>query len=234
MSLLDVTILAENVARVSVFADDVLYRDQGDGSRIYAMSLIGQEQSIRVISGAIISAMNESTVQPVVVFSGPNTTVRGRWSIGWYARTAVLAEPGQPRAVHLVATPPDNVRSIATRDENAPQVIIAREPTTLALEEAIYRKLMLAYTTPIIPVDAPGQPTAESEAGRAWRKEIVAEILRSHWIKLRTHPDQHGSKWGYAGLLNLTQAHLDALVSNLVRRKRLTIPSRKEIACVGT
>lgn len=210
MTLIDVIWKRENTA-VRCHAEAVLYEYGNDHNKLHALSLIGPEQAVRAIAAGCCS--REEKDRATLELRGPHTTVRAKFVGKWRP----MAKKVGQSYLHLVALP-----------EDSPAVIPENNTSFASLYKAIYAALLKRYTTPLIPFGITGQSSAEVECARKWCSVICAEIVSNtnHWGTLRGHPDQGFSDtipWANAGLLKITQENLDALVSKLVRTKKLDI-----------
>jgi hypothetical protein len=236
-TLLHVETASENRSRVTCYADSVLYLPgQGSGSggytsrysepaAVYAMSIIGPEQTLRAIAaGCAFAQKHERTL---LEFRGPSgKVVRAKWGWSWSCRATRLAGS----TMHMVAMPELTVADDLSGKE-VEHVIIPKgkdgQPATREdLEAAIYNRLLLCYSTPLLPLGIPGQPPAEAEAARAWCRLLVEQIITDSaaWKPLRLHPEQHDRTWEHAGVLRIRPEALDKLVSGMVARRLLKIP----------
>jgi hypothetical protein len=189
-----------------------------DPASIYAMSLVGPEQAVRgVMSGCIMEKLYERVV---IRFTGhTGDTFVGRWRPDtWNARGQLLGNG----LMHAVCLP----------EEPKPRRADGAESVHLVLpnghiEDTVYRTLMTAYSTPMIPLDLPGQPPAERDAGRGWRDAIASVVMSqesNYWQPLCSHPDQPDRRWDGAGLLRMTENQLDLLVSDMLKFGSIAIP----------
>lgn len=207
-----------------VYADEILFtrvRGYGEVNTLHAMSIIGPEQQVRSI--AAYCAMS-STTPTRFRFTGPTDIVDAQWRGPWRCRAVVLHG-----AMHLVALP--EVKVAANEGEaDQTHIIIAQQPTRRSLCEAIYRRLVACYSTPLIPVDQPGQPEAERKAGLIWQNVIVTALLGMKGCSpLHVHTDQPGKSWSMAVRLRLGNQTLDDLVSQLCRNGILPFPSSARV-----
>lgn len=237
-TLLTVETVTDGRSKVRAYADAILYlppqsaRHGGYStarytlpSRVFAMSLIGPEQSIRAI-GAGCSVQPEYQ-RTEIEFRGTNKVIKGRWAWRWGCRAVRLAGS----MLHMVAMPEVTIAQDVSGKE--PQHVIIAEPATpgaatteLDLSRAVYQRLMLCYSTPLIPLDLPGQPEHERAAAQTWCRVLVEQVMAdtSLWQQLRSHPDQTDKTWEHAGVLTMSQNHLDDLVGELMRKRMIKIP----------
>lgn len=236
MSLLIVETKTDGRARVQVHADAVLLADAGNyggygtggytpraltPTQIFAMSLIGSEQAIRSIASGC--ALAEPSNRTTLEFTGNGRVLSGTWAPAWNHQSQTLASG----AMHMVAMPAVTIaRDIA--GQKSQHVIIPPGPGLHEQKLAIYRRLLLCYTTPIIPIEIAAQPDDEKAAAMVWVDELCTAIMedRRDWKPLHGHPDQTDRSWQDAGLLTISQQRLDGLVSELVSKGHLPIPRR--------
>lgn len=207
---------------VTVRGDALLYRSgrhYGDGNEIFAMSLVGNEQAIRAIATSCCLPQSERCE---MTFTSPGSTgrsVKGTWSGGWWC-TAHLLTRG---VLHLVAISPPQIGKDLEQKEA--QHLIMPSPG-MSIARSIYDRLLAEYTTPLLPLGKPGQPAWEAQAAEQWMEAISAEIMDddSAWETLRLHPAQEDQTWAGSGLLKISEKSLDKLITQMVRRRMLTIP----------
>lgn len=227
MKMLTLTTNTEGRGKVLAHCDAVLYHDPEGYYRtggtprfraprsIYAMSIIGPEQTIRAIAAGC--ALEEVHQRTELVFEGESgLRVSGRWAPAWGCQAKVLTHG----IMHMVAMPTQTHEGA----ERQNQVIIPPDGDT---DRAIYQRLLTSFTTPLIPLGLPGQGIEEIAAAREWCSTITGLIQSKtdYWHPLDGHRDQDDTTWAGAGLLRITEIELDELVSGLVQRKRLTIPA---------
>lgn len=218
--------ITQDHSRVRVWCDAVLYEGVPRGvsryasnhqEKIYAMSLVGQEQAVQaVIAGCAIDQMGQRTK---LAFNGPRATISGVWAPRLRVHGCVLA----PHIVHAVVVPKLDLKN-AGDDAVREQVVVPTPGEDI--KAAIYRTIQQTHSTPLIPTEVHGQPAWEAAAGAAWRDRIAAEIIREHetWTPLHLHPDLTDQTWANAGLLSTSNAVIDELVTRLVREGELVIP----------
>lgn len=240
--MLEVETISDGRSRVRVHADAVLYYEPprhnslsryGSYSSatepardIYAMSLIGPEQAIRAIAAG--SSLEFKHQRTKLAFRGKNATVKGIWEGAWWCRAVRLTEG----VVHLVAIPKVTTATDIAGEKERNHVIIPPVAGIDALKRAVYHRLMQCYTTPLMPIDLPGQPESEANAAKVWIDAIWDKVnekpphgyMVAPYRPLSSHPDQPDRQWAHAGLLSLSQEALDSIVSNLVEQRRLPIP----------
>lgn len=210
--LLEVT--SSHSTKVMCYASAVLYeKGYYSGGNILAMSLIGPEQVMRAVAAACANPRVHE--RPVISFRGERRVVQGKWDGKWTAKSQVLS----PGAMHMVAMPEWSKSDTMTSSHR--HVIIPQAPTTGSLFDAVYDRLMTAYTTPLVP--------RMQHGGLEWRDVIVREIVRDsrRWRQLLTHPEQTDTAWSKCGVLTLTDLDLDRLTTGLVKNGTITVPERK-------
>jgi hypothetical protein len=181
------------------------------------MSLIGPEQAIRAVaSGSALEHLHERTTLKFRGHTGDE--ISGRWALDWTPRAQMVTDG----AMHLIALPKVTVAREVV-GEMKEHVII---PENGDLARALYRRLLLSYSTPLIPLEVPGQPTHEHAASFEWLAVLTATILEDerYWTPLESHPDQPDKTWRGAGVLRMENNELDGLVKALIETRRLTIP----------
>lgn len=206
---------------LNVRGDALLYRrgDYHNDSRIYAMSLVGNEQAIRAIASSCCLPAAERCE---LTFASPGVSGRsitGVWHGGWWCRAHLLTRG----VLHLVSiSPPSKGKDL---EDQAIEHLVMPTPG-MTINESIYERLLAEYTTPLLPLGKPGQPEWEARIARQWMETITAEIIDDHaaWEPLRTHPAQEDQTWAGSGLLKMSEKSLDRLVSQLVRQRVLEIP----------
>ena len=184
--------------------------------RIFAMSIVGPEQAVRAVQSGC--AQEKIYDRPILRFRGhTGHEIKGRWAGGWNCRAHHLTDG----AMHMVAIPKVTVAREIVGEEVEHLIIPEND-----LARAVYERLMLAFSTPILPLSLPGQPTFEREASYEWCAVVTAAILEDemYWKPLRIHPDQPDQTWTDAGILRMTDKTLDRLISALIKARRLTIP----------
>lgn len=267
--LLTVESKGDDVGHVRVYADAILHAPASQKghqsgystsrysqpSRIYAMSLIGSEQSLRAIAAgcALQDDEGHTHMRTKLEVRGPNNVITGVWEGPWRCRAQVLV----PGAMHMVAMPEVSVSRevVKTRDETTAHVIIpdrGREPVMESdflrlnpdkderaaimhavqanLRTAIYERLMLAYTTPLLPLNNPGMSEDDRFTAQHWRDVIVEQVIAeaAWWEFLKPHPDQSNAQcehWLMGGVLTMHENDLDTLVCSLVQRGKIRIPA---------
>jgi hypothetical protein len=219
---------------IRVYADALLFATERTSygtprwrapGRIYGMSLIGPEQSIRAIAaGCSLEKFYERTE---LSFVGTSGRLNGRWSPRWHCEARMLTHG----VMHMVALPAVSITKDVASDNGQVEHVIV--PTHGDVEQAIYERLLIAYTTPLIPVGLPCQSDEEIAASERWRF-VITSAIRSNttwWQDLDSHEDQSDTTWGGAGLLKINEGELDKLVSTLVADRNLQIPeANKEAA----
>lgn len=216
-------------SQVQVWADAVLYEPAAQygyryrytpritqPGRIFAMSIIGPEQAIRAVAaGCALEHLHERTSLKFRGHTGDE--ISARWGPSWSCRAQQITQG----AMHMVAMPKVTVAKDVVGETDEHLIIPSGD-----LGRAVYDRLLLAYSTPLLPLDMPGQPPHERMAAHEWCAVITAAILQdeTYWTELQSHPDQPDKTWRGAGLLRMTNEELDGLVSELVRCRHLTIP----------
>ena len=186
--------------------------------RIFAMSIVGPEQAIRAIAaGCALEHLHERTTLRFRGHTGDE--ISARWGPGWSCRAQQITQG----AMHLVAMPKVTVAKDVVGEVDEHLIIPNGD-----LGRALYERLLLAYSTPLLPLDMPGQPPHERAASYEWCAVITAAILQDEtcWTELQSHPDQPDKTWHGAGLLRMPNEELDGLVGALVRSRHLTIPEK--------
>lgn len=236
-----------SVASVRVYADAVLIDDpmlayhrkrQGNyytpryraPGTLYGMSIVGPEQSVRAIAAGC--AQEKDFERPMLKFTGPGgEELRARWGSTWDPRARVLCSG----VMHLVALPAFSITRDLQTDNVGTHVIIpkgndGKPPAVEDVYRAVYRRLLLAYTTPLCPIDLPGQPEAEAEIGEDWAMALGSRLVNDDdfWRPLESHADQPYEGWKGAGLLTLAEVQLDEIVGEFVRSGQLVIPPTRE------
>jgi len=229
--LLTVQAIGASEAVLRVYADAVLYQNTSggggytghatqrfhQGSRIFAMSLVGPEQALRAIGAGCCN--EDPNKRTELEFSAAGMqSVTGKWAGAWNHRTQALTAG----CLHMVALPA--VTFTQTGEEKPIEhVIIPTDRERETLHRMIYERLLLAYTTPLIPLYG-----VEAEAGWSWCQTLVPFLMADSkfWCRLRSHPAQIDQSWASAGLLTLREKDLDSIVSEMVKRGRLVIPNK--------
>lgn len=243
----------EAKAKVRVHADAVLfcpggaYRGRPDvttsryitDSEIYAFSIIGPEQAVRAVASECVASNRWS--RGTLRFVGPGgAQVTGKWGPGWSCQARTVC----PGVMHMVACPPVSARLKPKEkhesNDDISSLVIAppsgdRPATDADLGRAVYERLLLLFSTPLMPIGVLGQPPAEAEASLVWSRLLSAEIMREEglWTPLVGHPEQTDTRWSQAGVLHITETQLDAMVTAMVEHKRLPFPVEAPVAAVA-
>lgn len=238
--LLTVDTKTELRGHVRVWADAVLYNPPAGGGgyandsytqryqspcTVYAMSLIGSEQALRAIAAGCCQPEPANRTQMEFRALDGGACVKGIWGGEWNTRAQTLTHG----AMHMVAMPLVSVAKNVT-GKVTEHVIIPPDPSPESLHRAVYERLLFAYSTPLIPLDG-----IEADDGMLWCKTLVPFILRdnNYWTKLRGHPNQANDAWDGAGLLRLNDKQLDAIVCEMIKKRKLVIPPAIKRAAVA-
>lgn len=217
-------------ASLELYADAIMFRTSPKGGDIYdllGMSIIAPEQAIRAVAAGC--ALEDPEKRTIITFtSSRGRQVRCRWAWSWRVLQALQLMQG---SMHMVAVADRHgiIEQLKGRVEKVvgyQTLVIPPGQTEADLEAAVY-DVLLQYSTPLIPCDRPGQPEWEQRAGLVWRREVVAGVLEnpSMWARVMPHPEQPDRRWSMAGVLTITDASLDAVVSRLVRNGHIKIPN---------
>lgn len=207
---------------VRVHADAVLFTrpDYGRVMEVHAMSLLGGEQSIRAI-GAGCSAEHDAQRCTLDFYSG-ETVLNGRW-VGRWNHQSIRLTTG---VMHMVAMPAVSATmDVAAEGTMSGHVVIA--PSAEQLRREIYRRLLLAYSTPLLPIEMPGQSDEERRHAEIWAVRVVDAVMNlgaPTWRPLTLHPDSLDRTWEHAGVLSIGPEKLDKIVADLVKFGSINIP----------
>lgn len=226
--------LGKRQTTVNLHATDVLVTESnargltryGEYSMIYAMSLIGSEQAIRAIAAASSDERTYNRAELVMTpHNAPYPVITARWGHSkWDARSVSIGHG----YYHTVAIPRlTGVAAIA--GEESEQVssasLVVPEKGDEGLETrtdlAIYRRLLLLYSTPLMPIDS--CDPVERALARQWVRPICRAVRASvdNWQPLTTHPVITSSAWEGAGILSISESQLDKIVQTLVRNRQV-------------
>lgn len=229
----------ENAGHVQFYCDAVMFRRQRHNSDTYevlGMSVMAPEQALKALQAQCATPKEED--RTTLYFegkdeSGKSVGIQAKWTWPWRSiqTTELLRD-----AWHMVAIADHRLQrekdiGIAVKGDGQGKivhdehVIVPPEPTVQSTREAIYQRLLDYYSAPLIPVGREGQPDWERAAAIQWRDALTTEIIGSkHWTRLTPHPAQKYAGWTCAGVLSLTDADLDSMVSRLLKDRRLRVP----------
>jgi hypothetical protein len=186
---------------------------------VYAMSILGPEQAVRAFAAGCSAEHEHSRHR--ILFRGKDAEYTGVWQGRW-----------RPSARQVAGT---HLHLVSLHSDEEPDEYI-KHPTycvfaecgdsDAAIAEALYNRLIASYSTPLLPIGAPGQSDDEREAAETWRRVITSQIMADPalFVNALPHPEQLYEKWTRAGVLKISQETLDAMVKKLTQNGSLPFP----------
>jgi hypothetical protein len=218
---------------VVAYADECLFDECNGVSATVplALSIVGPEQSVKAIRHACGLSLDR---RPSLIIGNRNP-ISVRWIYRAQAQSAKLA-PGVMHCV-MTATNIPLVTSYKRSDEeaasDAEMASLVFMHDGMSEKEAVYRALRQTRSTPLMPLDSLVE--AESACASNWVRTIGSVICRKNqntWRLATPHPELTDSRWR-AGLLKISTADLDKVVSTLMASGSLTFPSTEALAHAG-
>lgn len=216
---------------ILLYADEVLIKPAAMNARhvsdtaVYGLSLLGQEQLVR----GFIARLRQNN-QPTRLMLRITRNLVGTWTAPTFSnRARQLASDQGQTVVHAVCTPTVESNTRGTGVGSGQHLVFCRERDDLwALRRAIYRRLLTAYSTPLMPLERENQSDAERSDSRTWCRVIADDIMArpEHWCMLRGHPDRPNKHWHTVGLITMTEKQLDERIVWLTKKGALPFTIR--------